>query len=145
MISIVADGIRFFRVNNNRTIHTSWFLEARMTVVPVGAALVEVKLILKSIAGLYAAKAKTRDAVHFCWQNNAVPVYRAILGEVILHTNGYPITFAPTQCGSRHRTIDSSCHAVFTCEIDRLISNIQINLISFKCRGPKAISCRSHR
>ena len=95
-----------------------------MTVVPVGAALIKIKLILKGITRFDASEAKARHTIHTCWQDNAVPVYRAILSEVIRHANSYSITFTPTQYRGWHRTIDGRCHAGFACKINWLISNI---------------------
>ena len=74
IIAIVTERLRLFRFDDQRAVQSGLFLKAGVTVIPVGAALVDIELVGKGLARGDAVKAEPRYAVHLRGQNDAVPV-----------------------------------------------------------------------
>jgi len=65
-----------YRLNHNRTVQTGLLLEARMAVIPIGARVLEPKLLGEACASINSREAQSRHAVHICRQDQAVPMDR---------------------------------------------------------------------
>ena len=108
MLAIINGPCAFGGLNNECAVVAELFLEARVTVVPVGAGLIHGKPILECLARTDAREAQPRDAVHLRRQDDAVPVDRGVFGESVVHADDRLISLAEAQHGARHGTVD--CH-----------------------------------
>ena len=88
------------------TIKARLLLEPRMTVVPVGAGLVDLEAIDVGRARPDALEAQPRHPIHIGGDNDSMPVDGAWRGQAIGHSQRDDIPFAPPQ--QRYR--DLSVH-----------------------------------
>jgi hypothetical protein len=56
MFALIADVKGLNGINDNRTISTGLFLKTGMAVIPVGAALIDIKFVTKSFSWFNAAE-----------------------------------------------------------------------------------------
>ena len=85
MVTIRLDGVRFGGVDDDRSIKPGLFLEAGMTVVPIGAALPDGKSGGKSLAWRDSGEADAGDAVQFIGQQNSMPMDRTGHGQLVVY------------------------------------------------------------
>src|SRR3546814_9186127 len=83
MLAVVADRIGARRIDDDRAIVAELFLQARMTVIPVGPRLDDRKFVDEFRTRLDSGEADARHAVHLERQDQAVPMDRTVLVEVI--------------------------------------------------------------
>src|SRR5690606_18980995 len=74
IFTIIENGVRLPRVNDDGAIKPDLLLKAGMAVVPVSAALDSVELVLECLTWKDAVKTQAGNAVHVFWKNDAVPV-----------------------------------------------------------------------
>ena len=85
MFALIADVKGLNGINDNRTISTGLFLKTGMAVIPVGAALIDIKFVTKSFSWFNAAEmvAYAWHAIHCARQDHSMPVNRTIHGHVV--------------------------------------------------------------
>src|SRR3546814_1926666 len=83
MRAVVAVRMVARRIDDDRAIVAELFLQARMTVIPVGPRLDDRKFVDELRTRLDSGEADARHAVHLERQDQAVPMDRTVLVEVI--------------------------------------------------------------
>ena len=66
-----------------------------MAVIPEGAALIYLKLIMIGIARLYPIEAEPGNPIHIRGQDNAMPVDGTVMGKVVLDSQRNCFAFLP--------------------------------------------------
>ena len=94
MLAVVGDRIGRRRVDDHRAVVAELLLQARMAVVPERAGLPDRELVDEGLARADAGEADTRNSVHLERQQDAVPVDRAALVEVVGHREPHVLTLA---------------------------------------------------
>ena len=106
------------------------FLQARVAVVPVGAGLRDRIAIDERFARRNAGERDAWHAVHLERQQNAVPVDRRRLVQLVAHAEGDRLTRAKAQQGGRHAAVDGHSHALPSVDLDRGSPNYEVELPS---------------
>src|SRR3546814_12978724 len=83
MLAVVADRIGARRIDDDRAIVAELFLQARMTVIPVGPRLDDRKFVDEFRTRLDYRQAHARQSVHLERQHQAVPLVLTVLVDVI--------------------------------------------------------------
>ncbi|MNZ33149.1 hypothetical protein D3C78_504890 [compost metagenome] len=128
IVALVAMRFRFFRFDDDRPVHPSLLLQSGMTVIPVGAALLQGELIEVLAPRLNAGKAKAWHAVHVGRQDDAVPVQRCRLGQAIAHAQGDSVAFTPAQHRAGQAVVDGQRCARATGNIDWSLADKQVEV-----------------
>ena len=105
VVSLVAKGFWFERIDDQRTIHATLFLKSRMTVVPVGSSLADCEPIDMRLTRRDAVETESRHAVHVGRHEDSVPVDRGVFCEGVLDTHDDGIALSPTKCRGRDGTV----------------------------------------
>ena len=83
VLAIELHRVRVLGIDQDRAVVTILFLKPRMAVIPVGAALDDRKFVGEGRARRNAGKADARNTVHLKRHQQAVPVDRGFLVQVV--------------------------------------------------------------
>ncbi len=122
------------RIDDDRAVHARLFLEAAVRVVPVGPGLAHFEAVGEGLAGRDPRVADTGHAVHVERQQDAVPVYRARLGQAVGDAQRHRVALAPAQRGCRNRAVDGRRHARPAGKIHRCLRDREVELGAAKLR-----------
>ncbi|MNS77525.1 hypothetical protein D3C72_1111070 [compost metagenome] len=112
VLAVMPVRRRLCRVDDQRTVQPRLFLEQRMAVIPVGAGLLEIEMVVVGLAGADAVEAQAGHAIHVGRQQDAVPVDRSrVLAERVAHEQVHGLAFAPAQDRCRQRAVDGDRRA----------------------------------
>ena len=142
VIAVVAERLGFLRFDDDGTVGPGLLLETRVAVVPEGAALPHREAVGVALAGpdTREAVADVGHAVLAARQDDAVPVDRAVFGEVVGHPEGDRIPFAPAQHRRGHRAVDGGRVALSPGEVDPGRAVTQLEAVAAQHR--RAGTCR---
>ncbi|KAG1543387.1 hypothetical protein G6F50_013996 [Rhizopus delemar] len=108
VLAVVVVRCRRGRVDDKRAVQAGLRLGPRGAVVPVGARLLEVEMIVVGLAGTDAVEAQAGHAVHVGRQQDAVPVDRGRVAlQRVAHEQVHALAFAPAQDRCRQRAVDA--------------------------------------
>jgi len=115
------------RMNHDRPGLANLLLQPGMAVVPVGAGLAHRKIDFEGLAGIDAGKGDAGHAVHLERQQNAVPVDRGRLVEMVVHPQVGVLSFPEFDDRAGRGVIerDSGCPAAG--DIDRLAADMDVH------------------
>ena len=114
------------RLDHDGAIETGLLLEPRMTVIPVGARLIDSEAIDVGLARPDAVEAQSRHAVHIGGENDSVPMDGARCGQPIRHSQCDGIPFAPPQQRRRESSVHGRGDSRLAGEIHGQCANLQI-------------------
>ena len=106
IITLVAKRLRLDGIDDHRRIHAQELLAARVTMKPIGAALLNRKAIGKGRARLDAGEADAGHAVHLGRQQQPVPVNRRAFFHAVRDAQRRLLPFFQPDHGTRDRPID---------------------------------------
>ena len=113
-------------IDDEPTIDPGHFLEARVRVIPVAAALLDLEAIREGLAGRDAVKADAGHAVHLKRHDDAVPVDRRRLAQAVGHAQRNGVALAPAQRGPGQHAVDGGRHGRLTGEVHRRLVDHQV-------------------
>ena len=85
MFTVVLHRIGTSWIDDNRAVNPHRLLHVRMAVIPVSARLLEIELVIESLARLDAGKTDPWNTVHMERKQDAMPVQRRVLIQRIRH------------------------------------------------------------
>ena len=106
VITVVTEGLGLLGIDDQRAVYAELLLEPRMAVIPVGAVLVDLELVLIHAVRGDAMEAQARNTIHVRRQDDAVPMDGGVLLEAVAHAQCDGIAFAPTKNRPRERAVD---------------------------------------
>ncbi len=106
MLAVIADRIGARRVDDDGAIVAHGLLQTRVAVIPVGARLLQRKLIDKGLARLDAGEADARHTVHLERQQQAMPMDRGVLVQCVGDRQAHVLAFAHPQHGGGQQAVD---------------------------------------
>ena len=120
VLAVIAEGFRLDRIDDDRPIGAGLLLKTGVAVIPVGAALRDIELIVVGFTRLDAVKtvADARHAIHLARQDDAMPVDGTVLGEVVGDVQGHSIAFLPAQQRRWHHAVDRRGNTLLAGEVD---------------------------
>ena len=119
VIAVRGDRIGVARLDHDRTEQAARFLQAGMGVIPVGPGLAHVEAVHESLAGLDAVETETGHAIHVRGQQDAVPVQRRVLAQMVGDAQRHGVAFAPAQGRCGQGSVRSDRDGCAAGEIDR--------------------------
>ena len=105
-------------------------------MVPVGSALLYVELVAKGFSRFYTGKVLTDvwDAIHSGGQDQAVPMDRTVLGEVIGYIQRDALALFPAQNRRRYAAVYRGRKPTLAGIVDWLVTKGQFERIAGKHR-----------
>ena len=128
VVPVIGERLRLFRVDDQGAIHPDLLLETGVAVVPVGAVLLDLELVLIHAVGGDAMEAQARHAVHVRRQDDAVPMDGGVLLQAVAHTQRDGIAFAPAQDGPGNGAVDGHRCARSAGNVDRQLTDVEIEV-----------------
>lgn len=107
MFAVAGDGIGAGGIDDDRAIMPHLLLQAGMAVIPVSARLADRKAVGKAAARRNAGEADAGHAIHLERQQQAVPVDRGLLVQIVDDGERRVLPFAEAQQRRRHRAVDA--------------------------------------
>ena len=83
MFSVALNRVFAYRIDDHWGVQALLLLTARVAVVPIGATLSDTEAVGEGLPWLDAVVAEARDAVHVGRHQEAVPVDRRVLVEIV--------------------------------------------------------------
>ena len=120
MLAVIGDRIGTGGVDDDRAVMAFLLLQARMAVIPVGAALHDGELVEVVRSRLDARKRHARHAVHIGRQDQPVPVDRAVLLELIDDVEPHALAFAQPDQRGGDRAVETDCAELAPVDAHRL-------------------------
>ncbi|MND93924.1 hypothetical protein D3C80_861260 [compost metagenome] len=145
VVALVLERLGLQRVDHQRAIEAALLLEAGVAVVPVGAALLHLELVLVHSVRRDAGEAEARHAVHVGRQQDAVPVDRGVLFQAVAHPQGHHVALAPAQQRRRQAAVDRHGGARLAGEVDRQFVDAQVELAAGQHARLAGPAQRPHR
>ena len=141
------------RLDHDGAIETGLLLEPRMTVIPVGARLIDSEAIDVGLARPDAVEAQSRHAVHIGGENDSVPMDGARCGQPIGHSQCDGIPFAPPQQRRRESSVHGRGDSRLAGKIHRQCANFQVEFspgqdgtyVACGCRGSSCSPSKATR
>src|SRR5262249_39092977 len=119
IVAVERVRISSLRLDNYWPINAGLFLERRMAVIPVGAALMDREPVDECLAWRNARKAQAGHAVHRGWSANAVPMDRSRIGEPVRDGRGDCVTLPPSKRRRGYLAVDRGRGSCSTGDVHR--------------------------
>ena len=129
-VDVMLGWVMMRWIDHDGAIEPCLFLEAGMTVIPVGPALTELKPVTEAGTRFNAIEAESRNTIHLGGQNDPVPVDRTGNIQVIVDINSDRLTFAPAQGWRGQTVVDGCCPPFSTGQIDLLLPDVELQMAS---------------
>ena len=130
VLPVISDRVRLRRIDDQGTVVTELLLQARMAVIPVGARLLERKLVGKGRMGLDAREANARDPVHFHRNEQTVPVDRGVFVEVIGHCKPHGLSLTQPDQGRGDGAVDDYRVPGASIDVEGGIGDLEPNVVA---------------
>ncbi len=134
IVSLVGERLRLLGIDDQRAVDAELLLEARVAVIPVGPALLDLEAVLVHAVRRDAGEAEAGHAVHVGRQQDAVPVDRGLLRQAVAHAQGHGVTLAPAQQRAGNAAIDGHGGAPAAGEVDAHGVDGQVELAAAEYR-----------
>jgi hypothetical protein len=132
MLAVIGDALRPDRIDDDRAVKAFLLLQTGMAVIPVGARLGDRELVDKGRARRNAGEGDSRHAVHRGGHQQPMPVYRAVLVEIVAHGQAQLLPPAKSKQWRGHGAIDADSMALPPVDRHHLPSDRQRYLFSRK-------------
>ena len=116
------------RLHHDGAVQTGLLLEARVRLVPVGAALLHQEAAGEGFARRDAGETDARHAVHAERQQDAVPVGRGGQAQPVGHAQGHRSVLFPARDRAGHLAVDGGGRAGGAGEVDRRLADLQLKV-----------------
>ena len=93
MVAVVAERLGVPRLDDERAVEPALFLERRVAVIPVRAALADPEAVDERLTGPNPVEAQPRYAVHVGGQQDAVPVNGRLVAQPVGHPHRDRVAF----------------------------------------------------
>ena len=113
------------RLDHQRAVQRVLFLEARMRVIPVGAALAQLEPVEKAFARRDAVETEAGHAIHPERQDDAVPVDRGGHAQAVGHAQVHRGALLPAQQRAGHAAVDGGRGPRHPGEVDGGLDDVQ--------------------
>ena len=116
------------RVDHDRPIMTELLLKTRMAVIPIGAVLLDRKLVEEARSSLDTGEGNARHTVILRRNEQAMPVDRAVLIQVVDDIQAHSLALAQADQGRGHRAVDADRLGCATVDHHRLTRDPERNV-----------------